>query len=81
VSVDDIREQIKFLKKVDSKLEKFAVKNQLPATTEGLISSLLEEFEFPAVNMSQYTHRMRYGLLSYYTRHFHDLNNIPEEDG
>ena len=80
VSVDDVRDQIKFLKKVDTKLEKIAVKKQPPAATENLIPSLLDEFEFPDVHKMQYTHRMRHGLLLYYTRHFHDLNTTTEED-
>ena len=80
VSVDDVREQIRILKKIVSKLDKMAVKKQLPAKTESLISSLLEEIDFPAVHTLQYTHRMRYGLLLYYTRHYHD-QNPSEEDG
>ncbi|MFH2039644.1 MAG: MBL fold metallo-hydrolase [Chloroflexota bacterium] len=81
VSLDDIRVQIKFLKKIDSKLNKMAGKKQLPARTESLISSLLEEIDFPALHRLQYTNRMRYGLLLYYTRHFHDQNHTSEEDG
>ncbi|HCC78623.1 MAG: hypothetical protein A2X25_09915 [Chloroflexi bacterium GWB2_49_20] len=81
VNVDDLHEQIKFLKKVDAKLEKLAGKKQLPAATEGLVSTLLGEFKIPDIHRQQYTHRMRYGLLQYYTRHFHDLTNFSEEDG
>jgi glyoxylase-like metal-dependent hydrolase (beta-lactamase superfamily II) len=81
VNVDDIREQVKFLKRVDARLERLAGKKQLPAATESLVSTLLDEFEIPVTRRQQYTHRMRYGLLHYYTRHFHDLNNTSEEDG
>lgn len=80
VSLDDVRQQVKFLKKVDAKLEKLAGKNQPPAATENLISSLLDEFDFKSVHKLQYTHRLRYGLLAYFTRHFHDLNNPSVED-
>jgi glyoxylase-like metal-dependent hydrolase (beta-lactamase superfamily II) len=80
VTVDDVRHQIKFLKKVDARLEKLAVKKQVPEVTESWISTLLGEFEFPAEHKLQYTNRLRYGLTHYFARHFHDLNTISTEE-
>jgi cyclase len=80
VNVDDVRHQIKFLKKVDARLEKLAVKKQVPEVTESLISTLLEEFEFPADRRPQYTNRLRYGLTHYFARHFRELNTPKVEE-
>jgi cyclase len=80
VDVDDVREQIKFLKKVDARLEKMAGKKNLPEATENLLAALMDEFEFPASRRQQYTARLRYGLFHYFTRHFHELNPTPDEE-
>lgn len=80
VDVDAVREQARFLKKVDGKLQKMASKDQAPAASEHLVEDLLGEFKFPASRHKQYTSRLRYGLLHYYTRHFHELNNHSEGD-
>lgn len=80
VDVEDVRNQVKFLKKVDARLEKMAGKKNLPAATENLVSSLMDELEFPASRRPQYTARLRYGLFHYFTRHFHELNPTPDEE-
>jgi cyclase len=80
VDVDDVREQIKFLKKVNAKLEKMAGKKNLPEATENLVAALMDDFEFPASRRQQYTARLRYGLFHYFNRHFHELNPTPDEE-
>jgi len=80
VDADTVRTQVKFLKKVDARLQKLSSKGQPPAATEHLVEDLLGEFKVPASRARQYTSRLRYGLLHYYTRHFHELNNHSEVD-
>jgi len=80
VDGDDVREQIKFLKKVDNKLVKMAGKKNLPEATENIVASLMDDFEIPATRRQQYTSRLGYGLFHYFTRHFHELNPILAED-
>ena len=80
ITQDDVKAQIKFLKKVHSRLEKLAARNQIPTATDKLIPSLMEDFKTPAAKKEQYTQRMRYGLQRYYTRHFHEFFNPPPEE-
>jgi len=80
VDLDDVRNQVKFLKKVDSRLVKMAGKKNLPEATEHLVAALMDEFEIPSTRKPQYHARLRYGLFHYFSRHFHDLNPIPSED-
>jgi len=80
VSVDDVRGQVKFLKKVDARLERLANKKQSSEVSESLISNLLEDFQFPETLKGQYSNRLRYGLTHYLARHYHDLNTILMEE-
>jgi len=80
VAQEDVKNQVKFLKKVHARMEKLAAKNQLPTATEKLIPALMEDFKVPAARKEQYTQRLRYGLQKYYTRHFHDFFNPPPEE-
>lgn len=80
IQSDTIRAQVKFLKKVDAKLQKMAVKQMVPEAIGHLVDPLLEEFTYPSSRRQQYTNRLRYGLFHYYSRHFHELNNHPDED-
>jgi glyoxylase-like metal-dependent hydrolase (beta-lactamase superfamily II) len=79
-TIEAVRAQLKFLKKVESKLGKMAVKKLPPDAIEHLVPGLVDAFAFPASRRLQYTQRMRYGLLHYYNRHFQELNNPVEEE-
>lgn len=74
-----IKNQIEFLKDVHKKLEKLSQKAQKPDMTESLVQPLLSNFKVPASRQKQYSHRLRYGLRHYYSRHYQS-NSIPADE-
>ena len=80
ISVDDVKAQMKFLKKVNTKMVRLASRNQPPTGTEKFIPSLLDEFKVPGTKKEQYTQRLKHGLFHYYTNHFIESYNQKEED-
>jgi glyoxylase-like metal-dependent hydrolase (beta-lactamase superfamily II) len=79
VSAAVIKSQVEFLKDIHKKLEKLSQKAQKPDMTESLVQPLLSNFKVPASRQKQYSHRLRYGLRHYYSRHYQS-NNIPADE-
>jgi glyoxylase-like metal-dependent hydrolase (beta-lactamase superfamily II) len=79
VTVDIIRAQREHLEHILSKLEKLAAKKSPPDAVENLVPHLLSSFKVPSGRQRQYTHRLRYGLTRYYTRHYHPGSSTGEE--
>ena len=79
VSAAVIKNQIDFLKDVHKRLEKLSQKKQKPDMTESLVQPLLSNFKVPAARQKQFSHRLRYGLRHYYTRHYQSNNNSNDE--
>lgn len=79
VSAAVIKNQVNFLKDVHKRLEKLSQKKQKPDMTESLVQPLLSNFKVPAARQKQFSHRLRYGLRHYYTRHYQTNNNGSEE--
>jgi cyclase len=73
-----IKSQVDFLKDVHKRLEKLSQRKQRPDMTESLVQPLLSNFKVPAARQKQYSHRLRYGLRHYYTRHYQSGNNNDE---
>ena len=78
VSAAVIKNQVDFLKDVHKRLEKLSQKKQKPDMTESLIQPLLSNFKVAAARQKQFSHRLRYGLRHYYTRHYQTNNNSEE---
>jgi len=81
-AVSDMRDQKKFLQKVEKGLERLANKNASAEATEGLAASLLSAIEFSKDLEEEYLQRLQYGLFHYYTRHYRQgvFNEISPED-
>jgi glyoxylase-like metal-dependent hydrolase (beta-lactamase superfamily II) len=79
VSAAVIKNQMEFLKDVHKRLEKLSQKAQKPDMTESLVQPLLSNFKVPAARQKQYSHRLRYGLRHYYSRHY-QANSLPADE-
>lgn len=79
VSAAVIKNQVDFLKDVHKRLERISQKKQKPDMTESLVQPLLSNFKAPAARQKQFSHRLRYGLRHYYTRHYQTNNSSTEE--
>jgi cyclase len=79
VSAAVIKNQVDFLKDAHKRLEKLSQKAQKPDMTESLVQPLLANFKVPAARQKQFSHRLRYGLRHYYTRHYQSNNSNNDE--
>lgn len=70
ITLEDIRTQLKHLKKVVRGLERLARHNATPEMTESLIPKLLSDHIFPLKLEASYTSRYKHGLYQYYTRRY-----------
>ncbi len=70
VSVNEIREQRRYLKKVLRGLERLINRDASSDAIDRLIQSLLSDFRISPIQREQFTQRLRSGLSQYYTRHF-----------
>jgi cyclase len=70
ITIEDVRAQIRFFKKVVSRLEKLAEKNAPPDETEKFISTLLASYDIPAEKYARCAQRLRNGLYQYYNNHY-----------
>lgn len=76
VGADQLRAQLKMLKKILRGLEKLAARNAPPEATENLIAGILAEISIPVKRREHYIQRLRYGLYYYYSQHYHTLEVI-----
>lgn len=79
ISAAVIKSQFDFIKDVHKRLEKLSQKNQKPDMTESLVQPLLSNFKVPVARQKQYSHRLRYGLRQYYSRHYQSSNNNADD--
>ncbi len=84
IAKEEIRAQVRHLKKIARQMERLAAKNALPEMTEDLIPKLLGDLSFPEENYEKYALRLRAGLYQYYSRQYHhqntfDLSEIEEK--
>lgn len=70
ISSQAIRDQSRFLKKVEKKLDRLSEKGASPEATEDLIPGLLTEFNYPAEEEEKFTQRLLTGLYQYFNRHY-----------
>lgn len=80
VNAQTIRNQIDFLKHARDRLEKLGARKAAPAATESLAVTLAAGFKGSAARQKHYLQRLRYGLLHYYTRHYHPNARSSEEN-
>lgn len=65
-----IRDQLRFLEQVHSKLEALAVNSTPAEATASLVPELLAGFKVAPERQAQYKQRLKWGLRQYYLRHF-----------
>jgi len=71
VPVEQIRRQRQYLHELYEAVEDMAQHKTLPEQTEKLIPRFLKGFDGSDGREQLYAQRLRWGLLKYYTRHFH----------
>ena len=78
ISYEQVKEQARFLEKVEHQLEKLN-ENSDGDELERSISHLLKSFEFPSDKLTHYSLRLRWGLQHYITHHTHPTQASPDE--
>ena len=68
INIEDVREQRKFLKSVQGRLETISKRRGTPEDTEKLVIPLLRKFSYPARKEIFFSQRLRHGLASCYAR-------------
>ncbi len=79
MNAQSIRGQLDFLKRTRDRLERLGARKAAPTATENLVHSLAAGFKGSAVKQRHFAQRLRYGLLHYYTRHYHPSSHPHEE--
>ena len=67
---DHIREQKRFLRDVQKRIERLGRREVDPEETEKMVPRLLSSFDFPEKKEDIFVQRLRYGLYHYYAKHF-----------
>jgi glyoxylase-like metal-dependent hydrolase (beta-lactamase superfamily II) len=75
ITIEDVRAQIRFLKKVIFRFDKLAEKNAPPDETEIFLSTLLSSFEIPAEKYTRCAQRLKNGLSQCYNNHYFQPQN------
>ncbi len=70
VTREQVRDQINFMRLVESHLKALAGQKASPEATASLIPELLKGFDFPEQRQEQYTQRLKWGLFYYFSRHY-----------
>ncbi len=79
VSLEAVRAQLRYIKKLLNGLERLAKRNAPPEKTESLIPRLLNDLSPPAMLRENYAQRLRYGLFQYYSRRYRPSEDDQEE--
>src|SRR3972149_9520166 len=80
VTSQGVRNQIELLKRLNDRVEKIGKKKATANVTDKLADQLLKSFKAPAARQKQYAHRLRYGLLHYYVRHYQPSSRLSVEE-
>jgi cyclase len=70
---------LKWLNSVESKITDMGEKSSPPEDTVGLVSGLLNGFNFPSEMKSQYSDRLKWGLFQYYAHRYFPSRAESEE--
>lgn len=69
ISVDDVKEQVKFLVRVQQQIEKAIEKENIPHEVERISLQLLKHFDSKSLKYEHYYSRLFFGLTQYLKRH------------
>lgn len=70
VRLEDVRTQRRFLKDVETRLERLAKRKADGGEVDKLAPKLIQKYNFPAKYRALYLQRMSYGLKNYYQRQY-----------
>lgn len=70
VAIQAIRDQRKFLKGIQKRMERLAKRKPSPEAVEKLTPNILNNFSFPSRLKTMYSQRLSYGISQYITRHY-----------
>ena len=73
---NDVKLQLRFLQKVQQKIENLASKTTLLESIDHIIPDLLSDFNFPNQRKSQFQRRLQFGLKQNFLHHF--VQNPPD---
>jgi len=76
---EQIKEQLSFLKKVQTQIAGLAEAKAAPEETEKLVSALLKPFKGEGEMEGLYRQRLRWGLFQYYAHHYRPTSAAAEE--
>ncbi len=80
LTIEEVRAQRDFLKKLATRLARLAKRDAPPEAVDRLVPSLIENFSFSSSQRERYAQRLATGLQYYYNRHFHPPNSQDEEE-
>lgn len=75
-----IRTQLEILTTLQTDIKNLAEAHANPEDTASLIPDLLKKYAPPAHTVEQYTHRLKWGLAQYFTRHYQANGEAIEEE-
>ncbi|MEA5079573.1 MAG: hypothetical protein VB013_13455 [Anaerolineaceae bacterium] len=78
VTHEQVKEQVRFLEKVEHQLERIGSNAPINEIDKS-VSQLLKSFEAPADRMAHYALRLRWGLQHYINNHLHASQELSEE--
>jgi len=81
VTADDIRTQIRFLKKVVKGMERLTRRNAPPEESESLAPRLLSHYKPAREHREKYMQRLQYGLYQCYAHYYHSVSDSGSGDG
>lgn len=78
ITYEQVKEQVRFLEKVEHQLERLGSKPEA-VEIDKAANYLLKSFEGPADRMTHYLLRLRWGLQHYISNHLHASQGLSEE--
>ncbi len=70
ITIEEIREQRKFLKSIDGRLKTLSARKASSEDILKIVPALMKKISYPSKMETFYTQRLQFGLLEYYACHF-----------
>lgn len=76
----DVKDQLKYLQKVEKVINNLVKKDHLPENLDSYVNNLLTDFSMPAGRKNHFIKRLEYGIKQYFFHHFisSSPDNLPE---
>jgi len=70
ITIDQIRDQRKFLKSIDGRLKTIAKRKADPDETLKMVPALMDKLSYPSKMKTFFFQRLQFGIMEYYARHY-----------